>query len=37
MIVPVKYRVMPFDQGSNTEDWFGTFNLNKESQDENNR
>jgi len=24
MIVPVKHRVMPFDQGRNTEDWFGT-------------
>jgi len=23
MIVPVKHRVMPFDQGSNTEDWLG--------------
>ena len=25
MIVPVKHRVMPFDQGGNTEDWLGTF------------
>ncbi len=24
MIVPVKHRVMPFDQGGNTEDWLGT-------------
>ena len=36
MIVPVKHWVMPFDQGSNTEDWFGAFNLNNmtEKKDE---